>query len=1068
MTEQDVITQNPRDFAVQIRRSDAPGTTVGTGVAVSMDQIVTCAHVAWLSTGLDPYLAIGTEIPVYFSQARPGEEKSRTARIAKAFRDHADDVVLLELTGGAAPLGPEQIAKIDTAAQSDGNPFRAYGYRPMDSHPASWAEGTIMGCVECPPNLDLQAEPVQLRSQEIAPGMSGAPVLDQKRNLVVGIVTETYFPPPDDPKNRDTAWAVDARVLTFDPLNLPVQATVQPKRAAPQPPELPSEAALLRPTEPTDYHGAPPLLDEWVGRASLLRALDADWASPDTHVTTLIGFGGEGKSSLARQWVEKLVTSPKSKVQSQSAAKDVPRCDGLFWWNFYDSPNVDTFLEAILDYLTGGQLDSRSVPSASAKAPVVARLLHGGRYVLVLDGFEVMQHAGAADGASGDDYGLVRSGDLRRFLEFVAAPGHGSFCLITSRAPVLDLLPYTTATQRDVTRLNAEDGRALLRAVGVKGGGGVPAPDTDLDRVVAAWDGHALTLSLLGTYLAERYDGDVARVGDIPAPTADEPRYARVHRVLRRYDDHLTAAEREFLTLFSAFRTPVGLDAFDRVFGRQTRDAVGARHATDGRSDAENRGSRASPLRTMDNTALTTMVTRLVQYRLLRHIPQNDTYTTHPLVRAHYYALFTAGPDAANAHNDIKAYYLDLAGDTPTYPTLADLRPLIEVVHHACKAGAYDEALLIYRGRIQQGDLFVDIYVLGAYETSLALMLEFFPYNDTSQDPQVSHPISKCWILAAVGFRLMGLGRLREAVPFYERAVDNAVEAEDWRNASAGYQHLTELHLALGDLRQSVETAREAFTLGRQGFGDRRTNQHMERNSLAYIAWATHVRGDLDAASEAFAKAEALEKETDSRKQYLYSLRGIQHADHLRRLATLPYIPAPSWSYSPTKYAHLITEANLEICEYFRWVKSISQCHRILGDLDSGDGHHDTARIHYDEALRIARSISLRFVLIEALLARGRWVAQMCRRDVALQRLYPVQQAFSDLEEALTYILPGGYRIYEADARVALAWAHLATGNPERARQEAQRALTLSEGMGYYWGKVDAEEVLTEVVLREG
>jgi hypothetical protein len=54
----------------------------------------------------------------------------------------------------------------------------------------------------------------------------------------------------------------------------------------------------------------------------------------------------------------------------------------------------------------------------------------------------------------------------------------------------------------------------------------------------------------------------------------------------------------------------------------------------------------------------------------------------------------------------------------------------------------------------------------------------------------------------------------------------------------------------------------------------------------------------------------------------------------------------------------------------------------------------------------------------------------------------------------------GGYRIYEADIRVALAWAHLAAGDPAAARPEAERAQRMSADMGYHWGQVDAAEVL--------
>ena len=71
--------------------------------------------------------------------------------------------------------------------------------------------------------------------------------------------------------------------------------------------------------------------------------------------------------------------------------------------------------------------------------------------------------------------------------------------------------------------------------------------------------------------------------------------------------------------------------------------------------------------------------------------------------------------------------------------------------------------------------------------------------------------------------------------------------------------------------------------------------------------------------------------------------------------------------------------------------------------------------------------------------------------------------AFNDLNEALGYSVEGGYRIYEADVRVALGWAYLANGENEKAKQSAKRALQMSQEMGYHWGKVDAEEVLKAI-----
>ena len=221
--------------------------------------------------------------------------------------------------------------------------------------------------------------------------------------------------------------------------------------------------------------------------------------------------------------------------------------------------------------------------------------------------------------------------------------------------------------------------------------------------------------------------------------------------------------------------------------------------------------------------------------------------------------------------------------------------------------------------------------------------------------------------------------------------------------------------------------------------------------SLARRAWAAHRLGDVEVAGTALAQAEALEREITPQVRYLYSLRGIQHADHLRRA-------------DDAAYARRVTEANLKICVEWHWPDKVSMAHRVLGDLDADAGQHTSAREHYDEALKIARGISFRPALIEALLARGCWAArQAATFPKAPSFREGLQAAFADLNEALDYATASGYRRYEADIRIALAWAHLATGDTASARREAERARAMSADMGYHWGKVDAEEVLSQL-----
>ncbi|MGI0486891.1 hypothetical protein ACN4EK_15735 [Pantanalinema rosaneae CENA516] len=740
----------------------------------------------------------------------------------------------------------------------------------------------------------------------------------------------------------------------------------------------------VAPCRSLELSGAPELLDEWVGRQRLLAALDQDWVDPKCQLVGLIGFGGQGKTSIARQWVDLLLNNSA-----------LPQPQGVFWWGFYEKRNVDEFFEAALIYLSGGHDILAELPSSYAKANFLAAMLQTGRYLFILDGLEVLQHQ------HGDEYGLLTNTDLMEFLNFFAAIDHESFCLITSRAPVYDLIHFVSYLHQDVNRLSQQDGHLLLENVGVWG------QEEQIDRVVEQWDGHALTLSLLGSYLVRLHHGNVAEMPPDLTPTVDEPRYDRVKRLLRRYDEHLTALEREFLQTFSAFRVPVPEAALYPVF-RHGNPAI-------------------APLK---------LVEQLADYRMLRRLPQQNTYTIHPLIRDHYWSRLTSDPLQARAvHQRIAEYYLAVIRQIPEHPTIEDLAPAIEAVHHLCQAGEYDRAFPILMERLYDARRRVISHELGAYETALMTLLDFFPNQDSQQDPQVSDPQAKRFILNGVGFCLMNLGRLREAVPLFRRYITHSLKQRLWQSASIGYQNLTWLYTYLGELATSSRTAQRALKYaGRSG------KPSEQRDALALWAWTAHLQGHLEAATSGFEQSIALQQAL-SHQPYLEGLHGSWYADHLRRLGQL-------------EGAGRVTIANLKNwVTRQRWVKDESQCYRILGDLRSAAGYPDRARRFYNRALKLARRISNRAVLIEALLARGRWLAQQGNPE----------DARSDLEEALTYAVFGEYHLYEADIRIGLAWSHVTGNNLNAAQIEAERAQQMSRDMGYYWGQMDAETVFQQV-----
>jgi hypothetical protein len=202
--------------------------------------------------------------------------------------------------------------------------FRSFGYRRLANYQGLPAYGEIIDFAEMPDDRVLHGEPVMLKSENIDGGMSGAAVLDLKRNLVVGVIAETW----DSGRkfaDRDTGFAVDGAVLRLPPLGLPLHDAL-PLAASPQPSEVEQAAARQAPAQSFPlqpaFHNAPPSLgEEWAGREKMLADLTTAWADSTIRVAGLIGFGGEGKSSLARKWVSNLWDN----------LLDCPTPDGIFW-----------------------------------------------------------------------------------------------------------------------------------------------------------------------------------------------------------------------------------------------------------------------------------------------------------------------------------------------------------------------------------------------------------------------------------------------------------------------------------------------------------------------------------------------------------------------------------------------------------------------------------------------------------------------------------------------------------------------------------------------------------------
>jgi hypothetical protein len=524
-------------MTVQVRDPDTLEVR-GTGVLVSPSGLlVTCAHVI-RDCRVDPHIAGGV-ISVHIPATPEHRAEDRDARICWYPTEFEDDLVLLELAGG--PLPPERVGTCGPADASDEHRFRSFGFRSRDEYLGLHAKGSIEGHVPSPRRL--LAEPVQLESQDLDSGMSGAAVFDVERNLVVGFVFQVWEP-GGSPKDRDLAFAVDAAVLAPSPAGELLVSTFlkQDPMPGPELDEAIGEAVLapIPSVAPTDWamETAPDNLGVFVGRERELHILEQTWRAGRIRILGLSGLNGQGKTSLVHTWLEghRQTMSPH-------------RPEGVFWWTFDPiSSEVDDFLAAVIKHVSGGAVDPAVLPAGAAKANLAAVLLQGNRrHVIVLDGLEGLQ----VD--RGDLAGSLTSQALRDFLGYVAAGQHQSLCILTGPREFRDFEHIATYEALTVGRLSADEARALLRSNGVTGD--LPV----LDAMVEDWEGHPLALTAVAAYIRVEWSGRARRLADLPGGNTSLPLATRLQALGNLIEQRRSPAERAAISVLALARLPLPL-----------------------------------------------------------------------------------------------------------------------------------------------------------------------------------------------------------------------------------------------------------------------------------------------------------------------------------------------------------------------------------------------------------------------------------------------------------------------------------------------------------------------------
>jgi len=812
---------------------------------------------------------------------------------------------------------------------------------------------------------DLLADPTVLadpvRVADVAAGVQA--LLDFKAWLRASFVCETFTTPDD--LGRKIAVALSARGKA------PAAATSTQNRG---------EVHIVHALQPAPH---------FHGREELVRDLGAwvsDLTSPD-RVWSLVAAGGTGKTAV----VDRVIDGMR------------PGEANVLVWSFYEQPDADAFLRECNQLFLGEEEGP-----AGGRLERLERGLRDGRpHLIVLDGLERVQE----DAGGGRVRGELSDHTLKLLLRTMAAGLGRARALVTSRYPLVDLQDWTNRGYRDTSLddLSPEAAVAVLRGWGVVGN------DEALRAAAAQVGNHALSVAVLGSYLRSFADGRIEAVKefDLDAVTGDDPRAAKLARVLAYYAQRLPEEERELLARLSVFPSGVTIDLLGVLV------------------DA---GGEVAGLLLKAKPRLVALLGSLRARGLVFQYRSGDavTWTAHPFLRERFRELL--GCPAERVFDTVaQALGAGLEKRPETKPsdpaTLDRYERLIEATR---LAGREQEALDLFLHGL--GNYRHLGWVLGEYERGYRI-LAAFSATGRPEDLGVTMALPPRTLLAAsLALFALQLGRLEEARAI--RRLDDGwtKSLADPSETSVGLRNSSEVTFDLGRLAESLELANEA-----RSEAETATDDKQRMMSLARRAIAAHTLGDVVTARADYGVATELEG------QPLYSLRGSQHARHHIDLGELAA-------------ARALADNGLTMARSNGWNDEITCFHALLARIALAEGEDPTPHL---DAIRAwtSRTGDMEYI-IEAHLLSARHL--LSRGDT--------QASLGEAETGLLHAVACGFGLRRIELLVTLARIRLAWPDPPKAIQAAREALDLAAhpDCGYAWGEADAAQAWGEAYFANG
>ncbi len=741
-----------------------------------------------------------------------------------------------------------------------------------------------------------------------------------------------------------------------------------------------------------------PGAEKIVGREQVIEQLDRCW-NEGVRIVSIVAFGGVGKSALVHEWLQRM------------AAVHWCGAERVYGWSFYrqgmgGGASSDDFFDDALKWF--GEANPPTIPWDKGRR--LAELVQKERTLLVLDGIEPLQQKPQGPDAKIQDTALAS------FIRSMATATSG-LCVLTTRIRVADVKAKRASivSTLELDHLSEEAGAELLRARGADGS------KSELHAASRDYKGHALALTLLGTYVREACEGQIARRHGLPS-FEGEP----AQRMMALYEQWFAGEpELSILRVLGLFDRPAPKDEVDELRREPpipglTEDLVGTR---------------------MFDPAWNTAVTRLRDGRLMAPKNADGTIDVHPLVREYFGKRLRSEHSEAFREGHRRLYEFLQNKAKPFPETITEMQPLYAAVRHGCLGRRHDEALeAVYAKRIKRGGEHFSTRKLGLFNAEVAALWDFFA-NPWEEPSATLSPLARAYLFNQSGFALRAVGRLTEAIQCFVRALDAYATQSEWSAAVTVACNVSEMLQALGDLSGSCSYARNSIE-----FANKNGDAFMRSATRARLAAVLTAQGHLARARGLFIEAEQISNTTKPSGELLYSVSGWQYCEFL--------LDSGAFNEALMRAIHTL---GLYAKDYP--ILSLALDNLTFGKatfmsvVQNTDGELVPAHSRIENAVAELRLANAKEFLPFGLLARA--------------ALHTHTRAFADaradLDEAMDIASHCGFRLHEADACLGYARLGVAEGDTTTAREHLAKAQEIIDETGYHRRDGEVREIESQL-----